>query len=111
MGGYAVAFHGAPRYTQDIDVCYQRDTENARAILAALDDFGFGSLDITIEDLVPGDTFLLCSDGLSDMVEDHEMAEIVNQAADLQSAVVRLVDFANERGGVDNITAALVRAG
>lgn len=55
VGGYAVAFHGAPRYTQDIDLCYQRGEANARAILAALADFGFGSLDITVQDLLtPG---------------------------------------------------------
>ena len=70
------------------------------------------TVDITIEDLVVGDTFLLCSDGLSDMIEDHEMAETVAKTGDdLQAAVVALVDFANLRGGVDNITAAMVRAG
>ncbi len=69
------------------------------------------TVDITIEDLMPGDIFLLCSDGLSDMVEDHEMLAIVPQAPDLQAAVVQLVDLANERGGIDNITVALIRAG
>jgi len=70
------------------------------------------TVDITIEDLMVGDTFLLCSDGLSDMIEDHEMAETVAKTGDdLQAAVVALVDFANLRGGVDNITAAMVRAG
>jgi len=70
------------------------------------------TVDITIEDLVACDTFLLCSDGLSDMIEDHEMAETVAKAGDdLQAAVMALVDFANLRGGVDNITAAMVRAG
>ena len=68
------------------------------------------TVDITIEDLLPGDVFLLCSDGLSDMVEDDEMLKIVSANRDLQAAVVGLVDLANERGGVDNITAALARA-
>lgn len=69
------------------------------------------TVDITIEDLMPGDTFLLCSDGLTDMVQDSELLKIVSSAPDLQSAVVQLVDLANDRGGVDNITVALVRAG
>jgi len=69
------------------------------------------TVDITIEDLMPGDVFLLCSDGLSDMVEDHEMLAVVQAAGDLQTAVVQMVDLANARGGIDNITVALVRAG
>ncbi len=69
------------------------------------------TVDITIEDLMPGDVFLLCSDGLSDMVEDHEMLAIVQGAGDLQTAVVQMVDLANDRGGIDNITVALVRSG
>lgn len=43
VGGYALAFHGAPRYTGDIDILVRRDEENARRVLAALDEFGFGS--------------------------------------------------------------------
>jgi hypothetical protein len=51
VGGHALAFHGAPRYTGDIDLFVKPDTENARRILAALGDFGFGSLDLSQEDL------------------------------------------------------------
>lgn len=65
------------------------------------------TVDISVEGLVPGDTYLLCSDGLSDLVEDHEMAELVMNSGDLQSACVRLIDLANSRGGHDNITVAL----
>jgi len=50
VGGYALAFHGAPRYTGDIDILIHPDTANAQRILAALDDFGFGSLDLTAAD-------------------------------------------------------------
>lgn len=42
MGGYAVAFHGHPRYTKDLDVWIDRTPENAQRLLQALDDFGFG---------------------------------------------------------------------
>ena len=50
VGGYALAFHGAPRFTGDIDVYVKPDRENAKRILHALADFGFSSLDITIDD-------------------------------------------------------------
>ena len=43
VGGYALAFHGAPRYTGDIDILVKPTPENAHRILKALDDFGFGS--------------------------------------------------------------------
>jgi predicted nucleotidyltransferase len=50
VGGYALAFHGVPRYTGDIDIFVKPDTENALRILKALDEFGFGSLDLKEED-------------------------------------------------------------
>ena len=52
VGGYALAFHGVPRFTGDIDVFIKPDKANAERILEALVAFGFGSLDITIEDLL-----------------------------------------------------------
>ena len=50
VGGYALAFHGAPRFTGDIDVFVKPDHENAKRIIKALADFGFSSLDLTIND-------------------------------------------------------------
>jgi len=50
-GAYALAFHGAPRFTGDIDIYVKPDPENAEKILSALKEFGFGSLDLTKEDL------------------------------------------------------------
>lgn len=50
VGGYALAFHGAPRFTGDIDVFVKPDHENAKRIIKALADFGFNSLDLTIDD-------------------------------------------------------------
>ena len=50
VGGYALAYHGAPRFTGDIDIFVHPSYENAKNILLALDDFGFGSLNITIDD-------------------------------------------------------------
>lgn len=54
VGGYAVAFHGYPRFTKDLDVWLWLDAENATKAVQALADFGFASLDITADDfLVP----------------------------------------------------------
>jgi hypothetical protein len=50
VGGYALAFHGAPRFTGDIDVFVKPDCQNAERIINALAEFGFSSLDIKIED-------------------------------------------------------------
>ena len=52
VGGYALAFHGAPRFTGDIDVFVKPNQENAKRIIDALVDFGFSSLDITIDDFL-----------------------------------------------------------
>jgi hypothetical protein len=41
VGGYAVAFHGYPRFTKDIDIFFHRDPDNIRKIMAALTSFGF----------------------------------------------------------------------
>jgi protein phosphatase len=58
---------------------------------------------------VPGDAFVLCSDGLSDLVEDAEILEIVGSEPAAQ-AVGKLVDLANARGGHDNVTVVVLRA-
>lgn len=50
VGGYAVAHHGAPRYTGDIDICIRPTAENAARILAALDAFGFGGVGLDASD-------------------------------------------------------------
>ena len=55
VGGYALAFHGYPRYTKDLDIWVWVDKANADNILNALEAFGFSSLDIKQEDfLSPG---------------------------------------------------------
>jgi predicted nucleotidyltransferase len=54
VGGYAVAFHGEPRYTKDLDVWIELNPDNAARLVEALDAFGFGSLNLRAEDfLVP----------------------------------------------------------
>lgn len=50
VGGYALAFHGAPRFTGDIDIFIKPDPENAQRVLDALAEFGFISLDLSLDD-------------------------------------------------------------
>jgi hypothetical protein len=50
VGGYALAYYGAPRYTGDIDILVKSDSKNASLILKALYDFGFGSAGLKLED-------------------------------------------------------------
>ncbi|MGB8226313.1 MAG: DUF6036 family nucleotidyltransferase [Sedimentisphaerales bacterium] len=60
VGGYALAFHGAPRYTGDIDILVKPDIENAKRALAAIKDFGFGSFNFTESDFTrTGNVFQL----------------------------------------------------
>lgn len=54
VGGYAVALHGYPRYTKDIDIWVWLDEGNADRIIKVLEQFGFGSLQLDVQDfLVP----------------------------------------------------------
>jgi serine/threonine protein phosphatase PrpC len=57
-----------------------------------------------------GDVYLLCSDGLTGMVPENEILRVVSEnAEELETACQILIDTANERGGLDNVTAILVR--
>lgn len=70
-----------------------------------------GDLDIEVQELELQDSecLLLCTDGLSGMVGDQQIWEIVQGAASLQEGTDRLIAVARDRGGEDNITAILVR--
>ncbi|MCC5812241.1 MAG: serine/threonine-protein phosphatase [Ectothiorhodospiraceae bacterium] len=58
---------------------------------------------------LPGDLYLLCSDGLSNAIPDGEIAEILRDQATLATTATSLIAAANAAGGPDNITVALVR--
>jgi protein phosphatase len=67
-------------------------------------------VDIKSHEPLDGDLFLLCSDGLSAMVSDEEIARIVQEkAANMEDACQALIDAANREGGLDNISVILVR--
>jgi hypothetical protein len=52
VGGYALAFHGHPRYTKDLDIWIAIDKTNAQNIISALEQFGFASLELQAEDFL-----------------------------------------------------------
>lgn len=69
-------------------------------------------VDLEIHDhvLAPGDVILMCSDGLSDMLDDEQMAELLRSHDSLHDAGTMLVRAANAAGGRDNIALILARA-
>lgn len=66
-------------------------------------------VDIRSDPALPGDVYVLCSDGLSGHVKDPGILEIVQRSRTLEEACEALIAAANEDGGTDNVTAVLVR--
>lgn len=62
-------------------------------------------------DLRPGDTVVLCSDGLTEHVRPEEIGPVLDQALGVEAAARALVDLANQRGGHDNTTVIVARLG
>jgi hypothetical protein len=58
VGAYALAYHGAPRFTGDLDLLVRPDEENAARIVRVLDEFGFGKVGIDQTDLVKPDQII-----------------------------------------------------
>ena len=58
IGGYAVAYHGYPRYTKDVDIWIWINPENAEQVVKTLKDFGFASLGLKAEDFLAPDTII-----------------------------------------------------
>ena len=67
-------------------------------------------VDLSEQPLEPGDVMLLCSDGLTNMVDDDTILTIVQGSANHDDACSKLIKLANSNGGKDNITAVLVAA-
>jgi hypothetical protein len=57
-GGYAVAFHGYPRYTKDLDIWIELEAGNAARLVSALEQFGFASLELTAGDFLEPNTII-----------------------------------------------------
>lgn len=67
--------------------------------------------DVDLIELEKGDTLLLCTDGLTVMVDEQEIAEALSAIEDAQKAADWLVEAANRRGGIDNTTVVVARHG
>jgi serine/threonine protein phosphatase PrpC len=66
-------------------------------------------IDMYRQRVTPGDKLLLCCDGLWEMIRDNEIEMILGHTDDLPQASSKLIEMANEHGGVDNITAVVVK--
>jgi protein phosphatase len=66
-------------------------------------------VDIHFEEMQPGDIFLFCSDGLTDMISDAQLEELLQAEDDLEKLCNHLIEVANENGGDDNITVILAK--
>jgi protein phosphatase len=51
----------------------------------------------------------MCSDGLTNMVEDNVIADIINSESDINNAAKKLIDKANKNGGADNISVVIIK--
>ena len=87
-----------------------RNHDDKNVILRAVGTQPFVEVEVSDEfEVVVGDTFLLCSDGLSDMLEDTGIEAILRSEPDLHTASEKLISAAKDNGGHDNITAGIVR--
>ena len=104
VGGYAVALHGHPRYTKDIDIWIEMNLENAKNLIKALEQFGLGSLGLKETDfLVPGQVVqlgqppnridLLCTVSGVDFVACYESRVTV----EVDNVLVSFIDLNNLR--------------
>jgi protein phosphatase len=66
-------------------------------------------IDLQHDDPCAGDVYVLCSDGLSGMVDDADIRDVIVGSTDMADACRRLIAKANDHGGEDNITTILVR--
>jgi protein phosphatase len=84
-------------------------SERRNIILQALGPEAAIKVDITHQQLRRGDVLVLCSDGLSGVVRDHEIGRVARESTDLVSLCSQLIYLANESGGPDNITVVAAR--
>ncbi len=83
--------------------------EHNNIILQALGTAESVQVDLTYVDLRAGDVLLLCSDGLSGMVKDGDIRDILHRMSNPEAACRELIERANAAGGHDNITVIIVR--
>ncbi|GAA1306601.1 protein phosphatase [Planotetraspora silvatica] len=77
---------------------------NRSLLLRALETSGLADPDLSLRDAHPGDRYLLCSDGLTAVLEPETLHQVLTAIDEPAEAVRRLIELANEGGGPDNIT-------
>ena len=95
-----------------ITMAQARDHDDKNVILRAVGTNPEVDVDVSSLFLVePGDTFLLCSDGLNDMLEDGEIEAVLASESDEYLAGQQLIEAAKQNGGHDNVTVGVVAIG
>jgi PPM family protein phosphatase len=88
-----------------------RTSPHRNIILYALGTSESPALDIIRGKAFPGDLFLLCSDGLTDMIEDEQILKVLTSSQELMRLADDLIAAAKQAGGKDNVTVVLSRVG
>lgn len=87
-----------------------RHSQNKNLVTRAVGIDADVAAEIHDHDVMPGDVYLLCSDGLNDMVEDDEIAMTLGAlSANLDLCATQLIQMANDNGGRDNVSVILVK--
>lgn len=93
-----------------ITVEQARFSQNKNLVTRALGVEKTVETEISEHEVMPGDIYLLCSDGLNDMVEDEDIALVITSfAANLPLCATQLVQMANDNGGRDNVSVILAK--
>lgn len=87
---------------------YARSNPNKNIITRAVGAKNDVKADIYVVELKPGDLVLMCSDGLSNMLEDEDIRMIIKRQRDIVEMAEKLVEAANNNGGKDNISVVLI---
>jgi protein phosphatase len=96
------------RLTQDHTLASAGITgKNADVLIRALGPEPEVEVDVAVESPLPGDVYLLCSDGLTRMVPEEQIEATLRETPNLAEASAKLVELANQAGGRDNITLIL----
>ena len=93
-----------------IDRAEARNHPDKNIITRAVGAMDTVEIDFFHEELFPGDIVLMCSDGLTNMLEDEEIGKILRQQATIEERAQMLVEAANNNGGKDNIAVIIIDA-
>lgn len=80
----------------------------AHVLTRSLGERGGGTPDVRVFELEVGDRLLLCCDGLTDMVSESDLEHMLSSVSSRDACCHRLVDAANDAGGMDNVTVLVV---